>query len=489
MFPVMVRNLGVARYGLWMLISEVTGYYSYVGLGIRAGVVYYAASYLAQGQTRELNRIVSTSIWALAVVGAALALAGFALAAAFPSMFASPSLDSRETHRSIVIMAFAVGLSLPIEAMNSVLTANKRLDIVSLIEMISRSAISAAMLISVVKGLGLVPLSFIQLGAKIIIVPCTYVAIRRTLPDVSFSVRFWNSACLIRLCRFGLPSLMIGLGWLAASRTDLIVAGMALGISTVAYYSIPRSLMEYADSGIRAIAWSFTSHLTHLHAQDKSEDMVRLYLRGARLTGLIVFLLAAHIAAFGTAFLSIWQGSVFVTGPWQQRSSVVLLILLAAFLPRLVQNMATQLFYATNRLNYLMWISLLEGAIKLVLSLLLVRPYGLAGVALSNVLPMLCFEGLAIPIYLFRRYPFHLRAYIRDVICRPLLAGIPAYLAGAALVQWRSPQHWPLFLFEVSLTATLGLSSAVAFGTTKEDREDFRQRLVRIVPEERVKAR
>ena len=48
MFPVMVRKLGVARYGLWMLISEVTGYYSYVGLGIRAGVVYYAASYLAQ---------------------------------------------------------------------------------------------------------------------------------------------------------------------------------------------------------------------------------------------------------------------------------------------------------------------------------------------------------------------------------------------------------------------------------------------------------
>jgi O-antigen/teichoic acid export membrane protein len=386
-------------------------------------------------------------------------------------------------------MAFAVGLSLPIEAMNSVLTANKRLDIVSMIEMISRSASSAATLICVVKGLGLVPLSLIQLGTKIIIVPCTYVAIRRTVPNVSLSVRFWSSECLVRLCQFGLPSAMIGLGWLAASRTDLIVAGMALGISTVAYYSVPRSLMEYADSGIRAIAWSFTSHLTHLHAQDKSEDMVGLYLRGARLTGLAVFLLAAHIAAFGTPFLSLWQGSAFVTGPWQQRSSVVLLILLAAFLPRLAQNMATQLFYATNRLNFLMWISLLEGAIKLVLSLVLVRPYGLAGVAISNVLPMLCFEGLVIPVYLFRRYPFHLGAYMRAVICRPLLAGIPAYLAGVALVQWRPPQHWPLFLLEASFTTTVGLASAIAFGTTGEDREVFRERLIRIVPEEWVKAR
>jgi hypothetical protein len=70
-----------------------------------------------------------------------------------------------------------------------------------------------------------------------------------------------------------------------------------------------------------------------------------------------------------------------------------------------------------------------------------------------------------------------------------MLAGIPAYLAGAALVHWRPPQHWPLFLLEASLTATLGLGSAIAFGTTVEDRQVFRERLVGIVPEQWVKAR
>jgi hypothetical protein len=35
----------------------------------------------------------------------------------------------------------------------------------------------------------------------------------------------------------------------------------------------------------------------------------------------------------------------------------------------------------------------------------------------------------------------------------------------------------------------LGLSSAIALGTTVEDREVFRERLVGIVPEEWVKAR
>lgn len=482
MLPVMVHKLGSARYGLWMLISELTGYYSYIGLGIRGGVVYYAASYIAQGKALELNRIVSTSVWLLTAVGAALALSGFGLAAAFPSMFASTSLDLQETYRSIVIMAFAVGLSLPIEAMNSTLTAAKRLDIVSVIDVVSRIISSAAMLVCVLQGRGLVSLSLIQLGAKILIVPCTYWAIRRTIPDVSLSLRHWYPSCLSGLFRYGLPSVMIGLGWLASSRTDLIVVAAGLGISTVTYYSVPRSLLEYADSGIRAIAWSFTSHLTHLHAQEKTEDTVLLFLRGSRLTSLAVFLLTASIAAFGTSFLLVWQGSAFVTGPWQQRSSVVLLILVAAFLPRLIQNMAMQLFYATNRLTFLMWTTLLEGAIKVGLSLLLVKRYGLAGVAFSNLLPMLVFEGLAIPMYLFRKYHFPLNTYIRDVIGRPMLAGIAAYLTGAALVAWRPPHAWPQFFLETLFTAAVGAVAAITVGSTAEDRKTFRQRLSRLNP-------
>ncbi len=180
MLPVMVHKLGSARYGLWVLISEVTGYYSYVGLGIRGGVVYYAASYLARKIAPELNRIVTTSVWLLTAVGATLALSGFGLAAAFPSIFASTSLDLQETYWSIVIMAFAVGLSLPIEAMNSTLTAAKRLDIVSIIDVVSRAASSAVMLFFLLRGRGLVSLSVVQLGARILIAPCTYLAIRRT---------------------------------------------------------------------------------------------------------------------------------------------------------------------------------------------------------------------------------------------------------------------------------------------------------------------
>jgi O-antigen/teichoic acid export membrane protein len=143
---------------------------------------------------------------------------------------------------------------------------------------------------------------------------------------------------------------------------------------------------------------------------------------------------------------------------------VVLLILVAAFLPRLIHNMATQLFYATNRIHFLMWISLLEGAIKIGLSLLLVKSWGLAGVAVSNLIPMLVFEGFAIPVYLLNIYPADAAEYIRDVLTRPLVAGIVTYVLSAAIVAWAPPGDWPHFLLLASIAAFMGI--LIAFGLT-----------------------
>src|SRR5262249_10852054 len=151
-------------------------------------------------------------------------------------------------------------------------------------------------------------------ATKIVMVPWLCISIRRTLPAVNLSPAHCHLDRLKQLGRYGLPSLLIGVGWLVSSRTDLVVIGMTLGVSAVTYYSIPRQLMEYADAGIRAIAWSFTSHLTHLHAKDEAAATVRLYLIGARITGLAVTLLAAYIAVFGTPFLSLWQGAAFSSG-------------------------------------------------------------------------------------------------------------------------------------------------------------------------------
>jgi O-antigen/teichoic acid export membrane protein len=476
MFPILFHRLGAARYGVWMLISDVTGYYSYVGLGLRAGVTYFAGLYIAQEKPIEASEIVSTSTWSLTAAGILLACLGFPLARLFPKIFSTTGLDLQEITHAIEVLAVAIAISLPMEVLNSALTAAKRLDAVNGIEISRVIASSVATLIAVLFGYGLVTLALIQLSARVLIVPVIYLTVRKLLPELSFSLRHWKANRLKQLGRFGGPSLLIGLGWLAASRTDLVVVGATLGVSMVTYYAIPRSLMDYADSGIRAVAWSFTSHFTHLHAREESHQTLQLYVRGARLTALIVCILSGLIGVFGKSFLVVWQGRAFASsGLWWNQSATVLSILTIAFLPRLMNNMASQLSYSTNRLDFFMWIGLIGGSLKILLSLWFVKPYGLAGVAFSNLIPMFLFEGASVLAYLFREFAIPRSLYVREAIVKPLIPGAAVLAVGALLVHMRPPDSWMLLLAEALTAGAVGLVTAVAIGTTPAERQSFQR--------------
>jgi O-antigen/teichoic acid export membrane protein len=457
----MIRSLGAARYGVWMLLLEVTGYYACFDPGVRAAVTYYTARFHSEDRQRDLDRSVSTAVWSLAALGGLLSLTGFLVARIFPLVFDLSNIDPVEAKRAIAIMAVAIGVSLPSDAISSALNGSKRLDVANAIDMIGLACTTAAMLVSVLTGGGLVILAMIQLATKCLVLLARYSALRYLVPDLSLSPRHWRTGSLRELVGFGVPSLLINLGLLASSRTDLIVVGMFAGVRMVPWYGIPCALVEYASSGVRSISSAFCAHLTYLHGQP--EGAIELYLKGARITATVVFLLTAYIAAFGKAFLRIWQGPAWVTGAPLMRADIVLLILALAFLPRLLQSMSVQFLYATNRLRFLAWVQAFEAALKIALSFALVGRWSLAGVAFANVIPIVLSQGIAIPAWLLRNFPLPTERYFVETIGRPLAAGAAAYIAGALLISWNDPASWGGFVGEAALALVAGIAAAAVF--------------------------
>ena len=467
MLPIMIRHLGAERYGFWMLVADFTVYYGYLDLGIRSAVSYYVALYIARHSATDLNETAATAFWSITALSGLMALTGLGLARLFPLLFDISRIDSGEVRLTVILMTLYAAIGLPAEVLGAILNGNRRLDIPNIADAVTRAASAVGTFVCLVTGAGLVAISLVQVCAKLVYLLWNWVALRRVLPEISLAITLWRLGCLRRLAGFGVPSLLLSLGVLVSSRTDLVVIGMFLGVRMVALYSIPRSLMEYAATAVRTFAASFTAHLTHLHAQHRADDLYTLYRRASRLSGLAAFLLSAYIAAFGRSFLALWQGPAFVTGPWTGRADLALLILAAAFLPRLLSSMNTQLLYATKRLSFIVWINAIEAAIKICLSLLLVRPWGLAGVAVSNLIPMLLFEGVAIPAYVFRGFPIWSRSFVVDVFGRPIAAGAVAYLASMLLVAWHEPASWPIFLGEAALAGVIGLGTAIVVGLEK----------------------
>lgn len=471
MFPVMLHHLGPARYGVWMLIAELTVYYTYLDLGIRSAVVYYAANHLAQSKTAELNYTVSTAFWSVTGIGCVLSLVGFAVARIFPAAFHLTGTAAIEASRTVVIVTLAAGINHPSEAISATLNGCRRQDVINVIDIAMLVATSIASLVCLVEGGGLLALSLIQLCAKLLELACVYAALRRILPGISLAPRLWTRPCLRQLTGFGLQSMFINLCSLASSRADLLVVGLFAGVKMVPFYGIPRKLMEYAISGINSLTSPFCAHLTHLYAAHRREETTALFLRGARISGTAAFLLTAYIAAFGRSFLRLWQGPAFVSGPLRDRADIVLIILAAAFLPRLLHSMSIQFLYATRRLSFMVGLHCLEAILRIGLSIAMVTRWGLAGVAVANLVPIFLLQGLAVPVYLCRTFSFPPRKYFAAAIARPFAVGLSAYLSSIILTASVHQANWPIFLAEAVLATALGALFAAVIASDARERQ------------------
>ena len=476
-FPVMLHHLGPARYGVWMLIAELTVYYTYLDLGICSAVVYYVANHLARSQTADLSQTVSTAFWSVTGIGCVLSLVGLAVAWIFPATFHLAGPEALEASRTIVIVTMAAGISQPLELICSTLNGCRRQDVVNIIDAAVSAASSIASLACVVEGGGLLALSLIQLSAKLLELAWVFAALHRVLPGISLAPRLWTRSCLRRLTGFGLQSMLLNFCSLASSRTDVLVVGVFAGVRMVPFYGIPRNLIEYGIAGIRAVTSPFCAHLTHLHAAHRREETTALFLRGARISGAAAFLFTAYIAAFGRPFLRLWQGPAFVSGPVRDRADIVLVILAVAFLPRLLHSISVQFLYATRRLSFMVGLYCLEAVFRIALSLALVARWGLTGVAVANLIPIFLLQGLAVPGYLCRTFSFPLGTYLADAIARPFTVGLFAYLLSIILTTSVDPATWPIFLAEAAIAAALGALFAGVIASDASERQTLWNRI------------
>src|SRR5207248_10542631 len=67
--PFNVAHLGTAAYGLWMLTTSITAYFSVLDLGYSGALVKFVAQYRARRDPRALNEILSTTFCLFAGFG------------------------------------------------------------------------------------------------------------------------------------------------------------------------------------------------------------------------------------------------------------------------------------------------------------------------------------------------------------------------------------------------------------------------------------
>ncbi len=374
--PIIVTSLGHEDYGIYALILGFIGYSFNFGIG--RAITKYIAEYRVEKSTEKISRMISATLTLNLGVGLAgaviiIALSGFLTESVF--MIAE---DARQkTITAFFLAAMIMFLTMMNQVGSSLLQGIHRFDVYSKLFNANSIAIIVGNIALSVAGFGLLWL----LGWNVAVISVTTVlglfAARRLVPEFKFRLDF-SRAAITGI--FGFSAWIVGYQ-IMANLLLLFERGFItrkLGPEALTLYVVPMTIGIYIHSSIASLML-----VVFPLASERTGDrpaLERLYLKGTKLSCMIVFFVVTSIIVQNYQFLSLWMGPSFADAAWDLLILHTITFGLAAIL-----IVAWQTVDGLGHPAYNFLIYSVSVAISLTGMVVLIDDYGNRGIAIARL--------------------------------------------------------------------------------------------------------
>ncbi len=443
--PYVVSHLGVTRYGVWSLIAGLVGYLGLLDLGIRQAVNRYTAHHHAAGEHQESSKIVSAALRLFGVLGIVAILLSVVLAYLAPLLFNIPKELADDARLIIVLGGMAIAVSLVGGVFGGVVSGVERFDIQCVLEIFVTSVRTAALVLALHEGYGLVAMAGIQLAASVLYCVVFWSAVHKLYSDLH--IRLWAvlGPQVRTILGFSASlTVLYALGRII-SYTGNVIIGAFHPIEAVAFFAIASSLAAYAKDLPKSLAHLMTPRVSALTSVG-SDQVGELILRVAGIATLASTPIALTFLLRGESFITLWMGSAY-----GRLSGEVLQILAIVVWLDASRSVVMDSLTGMGKQRMVIPGFVIEAACNLALSLALVKPFGISSVALGTLIPAFVVSLGYIPRSLSRATGGSVSHFYRDGLLLPTVACIPFGVATELMQRFAPATNLPVFFMQTLL--------------------------------------
>jgi len=434
--PIMVHTLGDTGYGLWVTIFSLTGYFGLMDQGIRPSLVRYVSRHQAEGDGIALSRTLSSATALYGSVGVVTLLATFVAAANFATWFRIGPEHVDVARTVVLVSGLSLALGFPLGVFGATLSGLQRYDIANTIG-IGISVVRVVAFVMVLRlGGQLVELAWCSLALNLIGHGLSLYFVRRLLPDVSFSPRHVDRETLRRIGSYSGYAFVGALATTITFQTDALVITAFMGAAAVTPFALAASLVNQSRQIVHAATWVLSPTASEMDTRGEQDRLRDMMVLGSKYGVLLCWPVLLALIVFGPNILTTWVGERFAA------SSTLLTILAVPTMFALPQSAASSVLFGISRHRGVVALSLLNAVVNLGLSILWVRPYGLAGVAWGTAVPLFLVAGVGMMVFGARALGMPFRPYLWEGLLKPGFISL-TFVPPALLVQalWR-PVGW-----------------------------------------------
>ncbi len=448
MRPWMIGWLGTSTFGVWLIISSLTGYFGLANLGVRPAVVHFIAKNDARGEIDQVNRYVNTAFTAFGLCGAVILLAAGVLAFFLPDMFRIPVEAVADARLALLLVGVDLAVGLPWNAYSAVVVGKRRYDVLNRINLLMLVLRNGAIILLLSQGGGIVTLALVNLGATVVEMGFKAGAAFHLEPRLRFKLGLANREAARDLLRYGMMAVVVTLSLQLVWLTDAMVVGWLITVPAVTAFSNGAVLPSYIRQLLAAAGRVIEPAAGALDAQDDHAALGRIMRGGARTMIALAAPMLVYLLVFGEHFLLQWLGPTEVT-----KSAAVMFVLALGVAAPIASYPFVAVMYGANQVRALAGLSLLEGVANLGISIALARPLGILGVAIGTAVPAAVVHLVLMPRVVLRRYGLPWGDFMMHAWARPLAAAGLTWLALQAVKLGPGAPGWLVLV---------GLSGATA---------------------------
>ena len=435
MLPFNLRHLGAADYGLWVLLGSITVHFSVLDLGYAGALVKFMAQYRAHRNAQALNEIASTLFFVFAAVG----LVAYAIAAGvafnLEHLFRISAAQAQTGRWVLLIIAIHISMNFPFSVYGGVISGFQRYDqnnLVAIATSVAVAVVNAAVLLS---GYGLIALVAATTCVRVV----AYMVYRqnayRVFPELRISFSLFRRQRLREVTGFSVYSSIIDWANKLNYQLDELVIGAFIGSGAVAVWAPAERIISGTQRLTNQLNGVLFPAIVDSDASNQQGRLQQILLQGTRLSLAMVVPITAALVLLADPLIHAWlrEKAAAMAG-----AAPVIQILAFAVAIRVGNATGTTVLKGAGQHRMLAFVNLGTGVVNLALSIALIKPFGLVGVAYGTLIPIAASS-------MFILYP---------AACRLVGLGV-----GYAFTHSVLPAIWPAGVVGIGLLMTRHVSS------------------------------
>jgi O-antigen/teichoic acid export membrane protein len=377
--PLLIKGLGISRFGVLTLAWAVVGYFSLFDLGMGRAVTKMVAERIGTGQTEEISKLIWTSqalMGILSIVGALVAM-GISPWLVQSALKIPPTLQP-ETLKAFYILAFSIPFVISSSGLRGVLEAHQRFDLANIVNFSLGMVTFLGPLIVLFFSKNLIPVMAVLVVGRFLAWGLQLMLCLNLVPALRHNIGLQRN--MVRpLISFGSWMTVSSIVGSLMVKLDRFFIGARISVAAVAYYTTPfevvTKLWVISNALVSVLFPAFSTTLV----QDQTHA-VRLLARGINYIFLALFPLTFIIVTIAPEGMALWLGAEFA-----ENSAFVLQWLSVGVFINSMAQILFALVQGAGRPDFTAKMHVIELPFYLMMLWWLLGTYGLKGAAIAWV--------------------------------------------------------------------------------------------------------